>query len=377
MDHLTDQVSIISRQNSSERGTPPLCRIVQHLPRVATMMKQKTLPLVWFFLLGAIAAPTIVHGLLSPISLRSGVACHRGISSRTEQQKCSIAKDNENAALPKVQSQKSHSRDFGLRSSVASSLEPFERDSRQLGRIQSSIVRVRLCWFISNNKSFAQSTDPFSLLLANIGYDGDVHPLNVCCPASNTMSRLFTSSSKNYQSCSKGKNEPQSWAILQSVVSVLWFFVWKFIRFKYVSQFRNSLQTWWRLMRIFPFSTKRVVVDEDDENRVNPQPSIWVCNHISMLDLFYVLALDKKMRGKNRRPIKILYVSVTENMILRPVLCCLFLNYKNVIYFSVISGRALNQTPLQVYCAKCVDSSLWTWQTMEMGMRWVHSFFAD
>ena len=61
------------------------------------------------------------------------------------------------------------------------------------------------------------------------------------------------------------------------------------------------------LMRIFPFASKRVVVDDDDDQLVNPQPSIWVCNHISMLDLFFVLALDKKMRGKNRRPIKILY----------------------------------------------------------------------
>ncbi len=64
-------------------------------------------------------------------------------------------------------------------------------------------------------------------------------------------------------------------------------------------------------MRAFPFARKRVVVNENDENRINPQPCIWVCNHISLLDLFFVLALDKRMRGKNRRPIKILYVSST------------------------------------------------------------------
>ena len=61
------------------------------------------------------------------------------------------------------------------------------------------------------------------------------------------------------------------------------------------------------LMRLFPFASKTVIVDADDEQVKNPEPSIWVCNHISMLDLFFVLALDKKMRGRCRRPIKILY----------------------------------------------------------------------
>jgi 1-acyl-sn-glycerol-3-phosphate acyltransferase len=61
------------------------------------------------------------------------------------------------------------------------------------------------------------------------------------------------------------------------------------------------------MMRLFPFASKRVIVDKDEESYKNPQPSIWVCNHISLLDIFFVLALDKQMRGKNRRPIKILY----------------------------------------------------------------------
>lgn len=61
------------------------------------------------------------------------------------------------------------------------------------------------------------------------------------------------------------------------------------------------------LMRLFPFASKRVVVNSDDEQLLNPKPVIWVCNHISGLDLFFILALDKKMRGKNRRPIKVLY----------------------------------------------------------------------
>jgi 1-acyl-sn-glycerol-3-phosphate acyltransferase len=59
-------------------------------------------------------------------------------------------------------------------------------------------------------------------------------------------------------------------------------------------------------MRLFPFARKKVIVEP--ETLTDPaQPAIWVCNHISMLDLFFVLALDKQMRGKNRRPIKCLY----------------------------------------------------------------------
>ncbi|EED94985.1 predicted protein [Thalassiosira pseudonana CCMP1335] len=75
------------------------------------------------------------------------------------------------------------------------------------------------------------------------------------------------------------------------------------------------------LMRLFPFARKRVIVDTDDENYKNPQPSIWVCNHISLLDLFFVLALDKQMRGVNRRPIKILYWKGLESNPVTRLLC--------------------------------------------------------
>jgi 1-acyl-sn-glycerol-3-phosphate acyltransferase len=39
-----------------------------------------------------------------------------------------------------------------------------------------------------------------------------------------------------------------------------------------------------------------------------PQPTVWVCNHSSMLDVFILLAHDLKLRGKKKRPIKIIYV---------------------------------------------------------------------
>jgi hypothetical protein len=75
------------------------------------------------------------------------------------------------------------------------------------------------------------------------------------------------------------------------------------------------------LMRVFPFASKQVLVNDDDDQVKNPQPSIWVCNHVSMLDLFFVLALDKKMRGKKRRPIKILYWKQLESNPITGLMC--------------------------------------------------------
>jgi len=67
------------------------------------------------------------------------------------------------------------------------------------------------------------------------------------------------------------------------------------------------------LIRIIPFA-KVDIVQSDDDNKQKldsfykePEPSIWVCNHTSMLDVFFLLAVDKKMRGKKKRPIKIVY----------------------------------------------------------------------
>jgi 1-acyl-sn-glycerol-3-phosphate acyltransferase len=74
------------------------------------------------------------------------------------------------------------------------------------------------------------------------------------------------------------------------------------------------------LMRLFPFARKSVIV-EREALLADPQPSIWVCNHISLLDLFFMLALDKQMRGKNRRPIKILYWKGLEANPITNLLC--------------------------------------------------------
>ena len=57
------------------------------------------------------------------------------------------------------------------------------------------------------------------------------------------------------------------------------------------------------LLRVMPFARVSVVSDPED----NPEPSIYVCNHTSMLDVFFLLAFDEQLRGKNKRPIKSVY----------------------------------------------------------------------
>lgn len=58
------------------------------------------------------------------------------------------------------------------------------------------------------------------------------------------------------------------------------------------------------LMKILPFANIRVVRDKEEQD---PVPTIWACNHTSMLDIFLLLAVDKRLRGRNKRPIKIIY----------------------------------------------------------------------
>ena len=64
-------------------------------------------------------------------------------------------------------------------------------------------------------------------------------------------------------------------------------------------------------MRIFPFAKFRVIgkdkVVAGGEKSNEQPPTIWVCNHISMLDIFFMLAGNKKLRGGKCQPIKIIY----------------------------------------------------------------------
>jgi 1-acyl-sn-glycerol-3-phosphate acyltransferase len=57
------------------------------------------------------------------------------------------------------------------------------------------------------------------------------------------------------------------------------------------------------LLRLIPFCTLETIGAHD----ANPQPAIWVCNHTSALDVFLLMAADRKLRGRKRRPIKIVY----------------------------------------------------------------------
>ena len=65
------------------------------------------------------------------------------------------------------------------------------------------------------------------------------------------------------------------------------------------------------LMRLIPFANVNVIRESATTNSNDKgndaEPTIWVCNHTSMLDIFFLLAKDKKLRGKNKRPIKIIY----------------------------------------------------------------------
>ena len=61
------------------------------------------------------------------------------------------------------------------------------------------------------------------------------------------------------------------------------------------------------LLAIMPFLEMTVI---SDAMSPNPQPCIWVCNHTSMLDTFILLASDLQLRGRNKRPIKTIYVSL-------------------------------------------------------------------
>ena len=63
------------------------------------------------------------------------------------------------------------------------------------------------------------------------------------------------------------------------------------------------------LLRILPFARVSVISDPEDD----PVPSIYVCNHTSMLDVFFLLAFDEQLRGKNKRPIKSVYWKGLDN----------------------------------------------------------------
>ena len=71
------------------------------------------------------------------------------------------------------------------------------------------------------------------------------------------------------------------------------------------------------MLRLFPFMNLQTFPYHDPD----PPASIWVCNHCSMLDVFVLLAADKRLRGPMRRPIKIVYWKQLED---NPVTALMF-----------------------------------------------------
>lgn len=65
------------------------------------------------------------------------------------------------------------------------------------------------------------------------------------------------------------------------------------------------------LLRLIPFCKMDVIPGIITDGPA--QPAIWVCNHTSMLDIFLLLAADKKLRRDQRRPIKIVYWKELES----------------------------------------------------------------
>ncbi len=66
------------------------------------------------------------------------------------------------------------------------------------------------------------------------------------------------------------------------------------------------------LLRLIPFCKIHAIPHRQND----PEPSIWVCNHTSQLDVFMLLAADKTLRGKAKRPIKIVYVRNEHSVML-------------------------------------------------------------
>ena len=68
------------------------------------------------------------------------------------------------------------------------------------------------------------------------------------------------------------------------------------------------------LFAIMPFCDLTISGHKDE----NPEPTIWVANHVSQIDTFLLLVADLELRGSNKRPIKVIYwKGLDENPITR------------------------------------------------------------
>ena len=67
----------------------------------------------------------------------------------------------------------------------------------------------------------------------------------------------------------------------------------------------NYLSRTW--LRLIPFARFSPISLAPPAANTSPTPTVWICNHQSMLDIFFMMAGDKALRGKHRRPIKVVY----------------------------------------------------------------------
>ena len=138
------------------------------------------------------------------------------------------------------------------------------------------------------------------------------------------------------------------------------------------------------LLRLIPFIKLDVVPYKEQ----NPEPSVWVCNHVSMLDIFIILAADKKMRGKNRRPMKSIYVSdqvilkflknhkiyisqlftsfLTFQLTFLCLICVYYVELMCLIMDILYSGVELSRIQFVKFFFVCVVLSQLIWKTMGM-----------
>lgn len=125
------------------------------------------------------------------------------------------------------------------------------------------------------------------------------------------------------------------------------------------------------LTKIIPFMNVQV----EGTSPEHPEPSVWVCNHSSMLDVFVMLANDHKLRGPNRRPIKIVYVSACGVFLLLVCNVCVGVILSNLFRLSLVkclilhSGNNWKTIPLPNYSFINADSFLCKWPTMVMGRK--------
>jgi 1-acyl-sn-glycerol-3-phosphate acyltransferase len=100
------------------------------------------------------------------------------------------------------------------------------------------------------------------------------------------------------------------------------------------------------LLHIIPFVNLTVIPFHEKQ----PEPTIWCANHVSALDTFLLLAADEKLRGKNKRPIKVIYVSFERKLSvwLSYFLLCLSSELVDHLFFlcSFWQWKGLDENPI-------------------------------